>query len=449
MQAPRPSPRKANWPDKVAGVTTNTKRAMTVGFSVIALCFGGFGVWAAAVPLSSAIVANGQVVVASKRKQIQHPTGGVIRTLHVEDGSFVKAGAVLMQLEDSDAADRYTRARDSFYFALANEARLQAETRELKVPEFPRELLKAAAQEPSIKAIVDGQSQLFGVRQVEIHGQLSILEEQHEQLENELKGLEAERRSTVEQVGLSRSELKVIDDLYKKGYTTRTRVFALRREIAQLAGSAGRLEASAARTKSAMIESGLKLLQAKNSLQSETHAQLREVQAKVPNLREQYRAASLAFERMTIRAPVAGTVMATRMSTLGTVVKPGETILEIVPKNDRLMIEVMLQPTDVDSVKIGLETEIRLTGLNQREVKPLHGHVTHVSADSMQDPRTNATYFIAHIDVPDSQIKGLPKPDLYQPGVPAAVMIKTGERTALAYLTRPLADTVTRAWREE
>lgn len=449
MQATRPSPRKANWPTKVAAVSTSTKRAMTVGFALIALCFGGFGVWAAAVPLSSAIVANGQVVVASKRKLIMHPTGGVIRTIAVEDGSVVKEGAVLMTLDDSDAADRYTRARDSFYFALANEARLTAETRDLKEPAYSKELMKAAAEEPAVKAIVDGQTQLFTVRQVEIRGQLSILEEQHRQLTNELKGIEAERRSTLTQVGLSRSELQVVDELYKKGYTTRTRVFGLRREIAQLAGNAGRLDASAARTKSAMIESGLKLLQAKNALMTETQSQLRETSAKVPNLREQYRAASLAYERMTIRAPVAGTVMASRVNTIGSVVRPGETILEIVPKGDRLMVEVMIHPTDVDSVKVGLETEVKLTGLNQRELKPLHGRVTNISADAMQDPRTNAPYFLAHIDVPDAEIKKMPKPDLYQPGMPAAVMIKTGERTAFAYLTQPLADTVTRAWREE
>ena len=140
--------------------------------------------------------------------------------------------------------------------------------------------------------------------------------------------------------------------------------------------------------------------------------------------------------------------MASRVNTLGSVVRAGETILEIVPVADRLMIEVQLSPIDVDSVSVGLETEIRLTGLNQRTSGPLQGRVTHVSADAMQDPRTSATYFVAHVDVPDSEIRRMGN-DQLQPGMPAAVMIKTGERTALAYLTQPLTDTIAKAWREQ
>lgn len=449
MQQASPSPRRANWPDRISKVSTDTTRGIVVGFTLIAVCIGGMGVWAATAPISSAVVANGQVVVATKRRTIQHPTGGVIRTLHVEDGSIVPEGAVLIELEDADAADRYTRTRDSLYFGLASEARLIAETEEKETPEFSEELIKAAAQQRPIKAIVDGQAQLFKVRRAEIHGQLSILETQHEQLTNELKGIESERRSATEQIAMTKEELKVVEDLYEKGYTTRTRVFSLKRDIAALTGTIGKLTALAARTKNSLIESGLKLVQAKNQLQTSINNELREIQAKIPNLREQYRAANLAYERMTIRAPVAGTVMASRVNTLGSVVRPGETVLEIVPANDRLMIEVQLRPTDVDSVKVGLDTEIRLTGLNQRNTEPIKGRVSHVSADAMLDPRTNAAYFIAHVDVPASEIDRLVRAEQMQPGVPASVMIKTGERTALAYLTQPLADTVTRAWREE
>jgi HlyD family type I secretion membrane fusion protein len=252
----------------------------------------------------------------------------------------------------------------------------------------------------------------------------------------------------VQQVGLTEKELKAVEDLFEQGYTTRTRVFSLKREVTQLSGNAGRINASAARTRSALIESELKLVQARNQIFTVVQGELRDTQAKIPTLREQYNAAKMAYDAMTIRAPSAGTVMASRVNTLGSVVRPGDTILEIVPADDRLMVEVQLRPNDVDSVHIGLETQITLTGINQRKATPIHGRVTHVSADALQDARTSATYFVAHIDVPKAEVERLDGVVL-QPGMPAAVMIKTGERTALAYLTQPLTDSINRAWRED
>jgi HlyD family type I secretion membrane fusion protein len=448
MQPSNSPPRRANWPDKIAAVSTNSRRAMLLGFGLIGACVFGFGIWGTTAPIASAVVANGQVVVASKRKQIQHPVGGVVRILNVEDGAAVKQGAILLQLDDADAADRYTRTRDAFYLALATEARLQAETADLHSPKFEGDLAEAAARYPSVKSILEGQRRLFKARRLELRGQLSILEAQHRQLKSELDGVAAERRAADEQIAMTKGELAVVEDLFVKGYTTRTRVFSLRREIAQLGGASGRGGAWIARTRTAMIESELKLEQAKHQLQTQIAGELHEFQAKIPNLREQFRAADQAFERMTIRAPVDGTVMASRATTLGSVVRAGETILEIVPDADRLMIEVQLSPIDVDSVGVGLHTEIHLTGLNARDSVPLQGQITHVSADAMQDTRTNAAYFVAHVDVPDSELKRMGA-TLMQPGMPASVMIKTGERTALAYLTQPLTDTIAKAWREE
>jgi HlyD family type I secretion membrane fusion protein len=231
------------------------------------------------------------------------------------------------------------------------------------------------------------------------------------------------------------------------GYTTRTRVFSLRSQLAQLSGNAERAAAMGAHTRGTLIENELRLLQARNQLQTTIQNELRDVQAKIPNLREQYRAAKLAYDTMTIRAPVAGTVMASRVNTLGAVVRPGDTILEIVPAADRLMVEVQVRPVDIDAVKVGLDTEVRFTGLSARTTPVLSGRVTRVSADTMQDPRSNAAYFVAEIDVPDREVRRLGANKM-QPGMPAAVMIKTGERTALAYLTQPLRDSIGRAWRE-
>ena len=447
MQQAKPSPRRANFPDKKLGVSLSTTRAAAFGFSLIAGAVFGFGIWSTTVPIASGVAANGQVMVASKRKQIQHQTGGVIRALQVEDGALVKAGDTLLKLEDADATERFTRARDALYLTMASEARLRAEAAGQPSVSYSPELIEAAKANPSVRELVDGQSQIFNARSSELRGQLSILQEQNAQLKNELAGIAAERAATGTQLVMSRKELTTTDQLFAQGYTTRTKLYALQRDSAQLAGAAGRLEATAARTKNAIIENELKIVQTRNQLATSVQNDLRDAQSKIPSLREQFRAAKDALERMTIRAPVAGTVVASQISTVGSVVRPGDTIMEIVPQDDRLMVEVQIHTTDVDSVKVGLETEIKFTGLSQRKTLPVHGKVTYVSADALRDPRTNAPYFIAHVDVPRGQVRELGGVAL-SPGMPASVLIKTGERTAMAYLTQPLRESIERAWRE-
>jgi HlyD family type I secretion membrane fusion protein len=196
-----------------------------------------------------------------------------------------------------------------------------------------------------------------------------------------------------------------------------------------------------------MIENQLKIIQTKNQLQTTIQNELRDAQAKIPSLREQFRAAETALARMAIRAPAAGTVVAAQINTVGSVVRPGETILEIVPQDDRLLVEVQVHTSDVDSIKVGLDTEIKFTGLSQRTTAPVHGKVIYVSADALRDPRTNAPYFVAQVDVPRGQLRELGGAVL-TPGMPASVLIKTGERTAMAYLTQPLRESINRAWRE-
>jgi HlyD family secretion protein/epimerase transport system membrane fusion protein len=447
MQATKSSPRRPNWPNKIASLPTSTSRAITFGFILIGLTVGGFGVWASTVPLASAIVANGQVVVASKRKQIQHPTGGAVRSIKVSEGQEVKEGQVLVELENDDALERYTRGRDSYYLALATEARMQAEIAELPEPHYSPELLKAAEAEPVVKNLLDGQRLLYTARQTDMHGQMSMIEQQHEQLLNELKALEADRRAAREQMALSQKELDIEDELYKKGYTTRARVFSLNRDISQLSGNSERTTAMISRARASLMESELKLLQAKNQIKSQVQSDLREVSAKIPNLLEQFRAAQESYDHMTIRAPASGTVLAPHMITVGSVVRPGETILEIIPHDDHLMVEVQIHPSDIDSVSVGLPTEVRMTGLSQRKFPAIRGRVVYVSADSIQDPRTSATYFVAHVDIAPSELHRL-EPEVVQPGMPATVMITTGERTAMAYLTQPLRDSINKAWRE-
>jgi membrane fusion protein, epimerase transport system len=446
---PEQTSRRPNLRSNAPALPTDTKRTMWMGLGLIGLTVFGFGIWSTTVPISSAVVANGQLVVASKRKQVQHLTGGVIRKLLVEDGAKVKAGDALVELEDGDAHERFIRTRDTYFLAMAYDARLSAESEDREAPAYSPELLKAAETQPAVAEVLKGQTQLFDTRRMELRGQLSIMKQGREQLQNQLSGLQAEHRSAIAQAAMTRKELAVVEDLFAKGYTTRTRVFQLEREIEQLTGSAGRLTADMSRVRAGISEAEMKIAQVVNQLQSAVETELRETQAKIPNLRQQYLAAASAWDRMVLRAPVEGTVVGSKIHTVGAVVAPGDTIMEIVPAGDRLMVEVPLRPSDVDHIKVGFETEIQFVGLaNQGDVPSLTGQVTRISADALLDPRSGASYFTAEVDVPASELRRLGKRVL-QPGMPASVMIKTGERTALAYLTQPLTQTVTKAWREQ
>jgi HlyD family type I secretion membrane fusion protein len=450
MPSPRNGSRRPNLRGNAPPLPLDTAIWMRAGVGLIALTVAIFGVWSTTVPIASAVVAEGQLVVASKRKQVQHLTGGVVRRIHVEDGTNVKTGDILVELEDADAHERLIRTRDQYFLASATEARLLAEVEDRRAPQFSDELRATAKKDDVVAAILRGQTRLFDARRSELNGQLSIMELEQRQLKHQLAGLEAEQRSANSQAKLTRKELRVVNELYAKGYTTRTRIFSLSREIEQLTGNGGRLAAETARTSTAIAEVELKITQIRNQLQSTIQADLRDTQAKIPNLRQQFLAAAFASDHMTLRAPVPGTVVGTKIHTIGAVVTPGATIMEIVPTGDRLMVEVPLRPGDVDFVKVGFETEIRFSGLaGQRDVPLITGHVTRVSADVLQDSRTNASYFVAQIDVPASEIQRLGPKRVLHPGMPASVMIKTGERTALAYLTQPLSQSVTKAWREQ
>jgi HlyD family type I secretion membrane fusion protein len=440
--------KRPNWPVKAPSLPIATRGTAIVGAAMILISVLGLGAWAVMVPIASAIVAQGQVIVASKRKQVQHLTGGIIKSMSVEDGSVVAKGDKLAELEDGDTREQFTKARDMFYLSLATEARLLAEIEDSDALVFPAELIGEAKPDPRVQEVIDGQRRLFQARRRELRGELDILEQKRKQLENELHGLQAERNAAAEQSKLARGELATLDELFKKGYTTRRQILIMKREITQLGGSTGRLSAQMARINSAILEAQLNLTQATTRLSAQLQAELREVQSKIPNLRELHRAARAALDRMIIRAPAGGTVVASKLHTVGAVIRPGDTILEIVPSADRLMLEVQLRPADVDNVKLGLATEVRFSNLKSRTTPNLEGKVILVSADALQDPRTGASYFVAHVDISQTELNKLGSTQL-QPGMPAEVMIKTGERTAFSYLMKPLTDSIGRAWREE
>lgn len=295
--------------------------------------------------------------------------------------------------------------------------------------------------------MIANQESLFAAVRDESTGQATILRSRMDQLKDQIAGLEAERQSVREQLVMATDEQATLEALYEKQYTTRGRVLAIRREVSQLEGAIGRLTAQIASGEKEIGETELTLAQIGKAQTTDVLDQLKETQGKIVGLREQYTAGRSDLARTVIRAPATGTVFGSQVHTVGAVVGAGETLLEIVPDNDELIVEVRLRPQDVDEVQVGQATEVRFSAFKQRTTPPLQGRVTFVSADAFSDQRTLETFYVANVEVPADQLANLGDQHL-QPGMPAETMIKTGQRTALAYLLQPLSDSMNRAWRE-
>jgi HlyD family type I secretion membrane fusion protein len=428
-------------------VKTNALPWIVFGLFWIVLIFVGFGGWAATASISSAVISQGTITVDSKRKQLQHLEGGIVGKLLVRDGDVVSAGDTLVMLDPTRARSMLAIIQGSLRKELASEARLMAERDGSEQVSYPAELLADIGQ-PDVRALLASQTAIFKARRATVKGEISILEQRVAQLADEVTGLRAQRESKQRQMGFIHDELDGLKQLMAIGQTTKPRLLALERSAAALQGEEGELLSSIARSEKSVGETRLEIIQREQNFQKIVSEELEAVQSRLRDLQERAVAARDVLARINITAPVGGTVVNTAVHTVGAVVKAGETIMEIVPGKDSLIAEVSIRPQDIDNVTLGQEAAIRLLAFKQRTTPLLHGTVTYVSADSLQNPATQQQYYVAKIEVPDTEIERLGALKL-QPGMQLEVMIQTGDRTAFQYLIQPIVDSVNRAWREE
>ncbi|MGH1417938.1 MAG: HlyD family type I secretion periplasmic adaptor subunit [Hyphomicrobiaceae bacterium] len=419
-----------------------------IGLLAIGVAFGGLGVWGATAPLASAIVANGKFVVDSKRKTVQHAEGGTISRIHVRDGDIAKAGNVLFELESGHVGASHAIARIAYFDAVISLARLRAMLSGLATISLPKFIVDAAAQDAEVESMIASHNTLLTALSNEQEGQVRLLRQRVGQLGDEIAGLEAEQASVVSQKKMADGELTTLVKLSNKGYATRDRVLAARREKTRLEGTLGRLISRIAGAQKEIGATELEILQIGIKRKRETVSELRDVEKRLFDLKEKYLDAQSRLERLKVRAPADGTIVQRRIHTVGAVIRPGDTLLEIVPTDDRLIVEARLKPQDVDNVYVGQTTEIRLTGLNQRTTAPLDGRVIYLSADSETDKQTSDPYFVVHVAIAKQDLTQVHDLDLL-PGMPADISIKTGTRTAITYLMQPFFDSMHRAWKED
>jgi HlyD family secretion protein len=431
---------------KTSPTRKSIRRNVLAGMTVFVILAGAVGGWAGTTELSGALIASGQIVVDSNVKKVQHPTGGVVGELRVRDGDRVKAGDVLIRLDETVTRANLAIVIKSLDELASRQARLEAERDSEETIDFPA-LLTSRSADPDVARIMAGEEKLFELRKVARRGQKAQLRERVGQLQEEIQGLTGQAAAKKNEIGLIGRELDGVRYLWNKNLIPISRLTALEREAVRLDGERGHLIASIAQAKGKMTETELQIIQIDQELRSEVAKELREIQAKTAELVERKVAAEDQLMRVELRAPQDGIVHQLAVHTVGGVITASEPLMLIVPESDELTVEVRLPPQNIDQVTIGRLATLRFAAFNQATTPEINGVVTRVSADVIQDQKNNTAYYTVRIGISTAEAARLNGLKLL-PGMPVDAFIQTGDRTVMSYLVKPLQDQVQKAFRE-
>ena len=432
---------------KVRDSISSIRRYIFLGATATALLVFGVGGWAATTEISGAIIASGKIVVDSNVKKVQHPTGGVVGKLYVRDGDRVKAGQILVQLDDTVTRANLAIVTKGLTELEARKARLAAERDGAAKIAFPSDLLDHRT-DPDVAEAMHGEQRLFDLRRSARSGQKAQLQQRVDQLGQEIIGFDSQLKAKANEMDLIRRELTGVQTLYEKNLVPLNRIISLQRQAARLDGERGQLIASEAQARGKIAELKLQIIQIDQDMASDVAKEMRDIDAKIGEFVERKVSALDQLKRTDIRAPQDGTVFESKVHTVGGVIPSGETIMLIVPDADKLLVEARVNPQDIDKIEIGQTAALRLSGLDSRTTPDIIGRVTRISANSATDQRTGASYYTIRIAMPAAEVAKLGDVRLV-PGMPVEAFIQTGDRTVIAYLLKPLSDQISRAFREK
>lgn len=442
------SPGKIGILNESAEVLAAIKPAIIMGMIIAGFVLGLFGLWAGIAPLDSAAIANGSVVLSASRKTIQHLEGGIISEILVKDGDEVVQGQPLIHLNATSANAQQELLLGQFRTAKATELRLLAERDSAEELAFDHPLLKDS-DNPALAKLLEGQKKLFETRRNSVSGQSDVLQERIMQYNEQIKGLEAQGLEIEKQSGLISEELNVVAGLVKKGLEQKPRLLALKRQASALDSEAAKNYSAIATIRGSISESQLQIINVQTDYLKEVMTELKDIQQQVSDLQEKIQASGDILERTTITAPQAGKITGLKYHTIGGVITPGAAIMDIVPQDDRLIIEAQVKPQDIDVVHEGLPAKVMLTAYRSRFVPRLEGKVIQVSADRFTNEKTGEPFFLARIEISEKAIEKLSDKISLYPGMPAEVFITTGESTFLQYLASPIIDSFRHSFKEQ
>lgn len=435
----------ATTADSFDDVPVSDTSARRAGFWIVFVTFGLFGSWATFAPLDSAAYAPGVVTVQSYRKTVQHLEGGLVKELLAHDGDMVKKGDPIIVLEDGQLSAEYETTLSQYIAVKAMEARLYAERDDKAEIDFDSIIPLSHSRDEEARA---SETEVFNARRGSRLGEVSVLQERIEQLNQQIKGTEAMIAAKVRLEKSYSGEVGELKELLDQGFVDKQRMLDQQRKLDMLKSEVADLQSSITKTRLQINETQLQIMQINKDFNSEVVRQLSEVQTKAYDLQERTGALKDRLARVVIRAPDDGMVIGMTVHTIGGVVRPATPLLDIVPSVSKLIIEAHVQPVDIDRIAVGKLADIRFSAFNSATTPPIQGMVVQVSADRLTDERTGQPYYLARVQVTEDGERKLADRKLL-PGMPADVLINTGERTLLQYILQPATSAISQSMIEE
>ena len=435
----------SNQTDSFADLPISDRKTRRLGFGIVFVTFGLFGTWAAFAPLDGAAYAPGVVTVQTYRKTVQHLEGGIVKDVLAHDGDIVKKGDPLIILDDAQLRSEYEMTRNQLIAAKAMEARLIAERDDKSVITFDQMYEPESPRGIEARA---GETEVFNARRGARLGQVAVLQERIGQLNQQIKGTDSiiGTKQNLEQSYTG--EIGDLNELLAQGFVDKQRMLEQQRKLDMLKSEVADHRSTITKTRLQINETQLQILQVNKDFNSDVVKQLAEIQTKTYDLQERTAALEDRLSRIVIRAPDDGMVIGMTVHTIGGVVRQATPLLDIVPSVSELIVEAQVAPQDINRIAIGKLADIRFSAFNSATTPVIEGSVTSISADRLTNEKTGQPYYLARVSVTEAGLKKLADRKLLA-GMPADVLINTGERSMLQYLMQPAHNAISQSMIEE
>jgi HlyD family secretion protein len=433
--------------DEAGAARASIRRHVVVGCAIVLFLAVGLGGWAATAEIAGALIAQGSLVVDSNVKKVQHLSGGVVGEVRAHDGDHVKAGDILVRLDETVTRANLAIITKGLTELYARKARLGAERDGAASVPVPKQLADKT-NDPDVQEALASERKLFELRRKARLGQKDQLQQRIRQLEEQIGGLTAQQAAKAKELDIIAQELQGVRDLWSKNLVQINRLTSLEREEARLQGERGQLIATAAEAKGKIVETELQILQVDQEANSDVAKELRDTDSKIGEYVERRVTAEDQLRRTDLRAPQDGVVFQSTANTVGGVITAGDPVMLVVPEADTLMVEAKVEPKDIDQVQFGQQVLLRFSAFNMRTTPEISGTVVRVGADTSTDQRTGQSYYLVRIAMTPEEVARLGEVKL-TPGMPVEAFIETGNRTVIFYLVKPLQDQLKRTFREK
>ncbi|MCV6547739.1 MAG: HlyD family type I secretion periplasmic adaptor subunit [Cohaesibacter sp.] len=433
--------------DENASKSFSPNPYIVVGYLTVFLVFGVFGTWAMTAPLASGVVASGTVSIEGNRKTVQHLEGGIISKIAVKEGDFVEIGAPLLELDDTQALGNYSVWKSKFLSLKAQEARLLSESSNNKTIDFPTELLEDPSDE--LATMMKLQEKLFQDRLKTRNGQIAILEARIGQLNRVEKGFNNQMIALNDRAVSMQEELDRLKKGRKLGVVATNQLSRMTRDYYELQSDRAKVEADIAKTKETISETHLQILQTKQEFSERAVSEYKDTRDQLREVEEKTRIAQNVLKRTIVRAPIRGKVQSLRVHTQSGVIRPADPLMDIVPTDDDLIINSRVRPIDIDNIHPDADVEVRFAAFSNKTTPVIMGKITVLSKDVIESQNGNdEPYYLALVKVSEEEIPEELKGRLVA-GMPADVVVSTGDRTLVEYLIKPLLDSFYKGMKEK